>query len=107
MEERIFIELMTSDRKLEATLEDNPGANRNPISHLCKPILVAFVWELTKETINLPLGCFQGGVEEVTGPSSRGRGAQWSGHASGGQNSSARAPAVALRGAPVWRIYGK
>ena len=24
-------------------------------------MLVAFVWELTKETIHLPLGCLQGG----------------------------------------------
>ena len=39
----------------------NPGANRKSISHRCHPILVAFVWELTKETINLPLGCLQGG----------------------------------------------
>jgi hypothetical protein len=23
---------------------------------------VAFVWDLTKETINLPLGCLEGGV---------------------------------------------
>jgi hypothetical protein len=39
----------------------NPGANLKSISHRCHPILVAFVWELTKETINLPLGCPQGG----------------------------------------------
>jgi hypothetical protein len=25
---------------------------------------MAFVWELIKETINLPLGCLQGGVRE-------------------------------------------
>ena len=37
-----------------------PGANFESISHRCHPILVAFVWELTKETINLPLGCLQG-----------------------------------------------
>jgi len=36
---------------------DNPGANLKSISHICYPILVAFVWELTKEAINLPLGC--------------------------------------------------
>ena len=36
-------------------------ANLESISHRCHPILVAFVWELTKETISLPLGCFQGG----------------------------------------------
>ena len=34
----------------------NPGANLKSISHRCHPILVAFVWELTKETIDLPLG---------------------------------------------------
>ena len=32
----------------------NPGANLKSISHRCQPILVAFVWELTKETIYLP-----------------------------------------------------
>ena len=40
---------------------DNPWANLKSISHRCHPILVAFVWELTKETIDLPLGCLQGG----------------------------------------------
>ena len=40
----------------------NPGANLKSISHRCHPILVAFVWELTKETIDLPLGCHQGGL---------------------------------------------
>ena len=39
----------------------NPGANLKSISHRCHPILVAFAWELTKETIVLPLGCLQGG----------------------------------------------
>ena len=33
------------------------GANLKSISHRCHPILVAVVWDLTKETINLPLGC--------------------------------------------------
>ena len=32
------------------------------IFHRCHPILVAFEWELTKETIHLPLGCLQGGA---------------------------------------------
>ena len=40
----------------------NPGANLKSISHRCHPILVAYVWELTKETIYLPLGCIQGGL---------------------------------------------
>ena len=40
-------------------------ANRKSISHRCHPILVAFVWELTNETIHLPLGCLQGGFKAV------------------------------------------
>jgi len=40
----------------------NPGANLKSIAHICHPILVAFVWELTKETIVLPLSCLQGGA---------------------------------------------
>jgi len=43
----------------------NPGANLKSISHRCHPILVAFVWELTKETIYLPLGCIQGGKSTI------------------------------------------
>ena len=39
----------------------NPGANLKSISHRCHPILVACVWELTNATIELPLGCLQGG----------------------------------------------
>ena len=39
----------------------SPGANFRSISDRCHPILVAFVWELTQETIKLPLGCLQGG----------------------------------------------
>jgi len=35
----------------------NPGENIKSISHIFQPILVAFVWELAKETIDLPLGC--------------------------------------------------
>ena len=38
------------------------GANLKSISHRCHPILVAFAWELTEETIDLPLGCLQGGA---------------------------------------------
>ena len=43
----------------------NPGANLMSISHRCHPILVAFEWELTKETIDLTLGCLQGGGRDV------------------------------------------
>ena len=39
----------------------NPEANLKSISHSCHPILVVFVWKLTKETIHLPLGCLQVG----------------------------------------------
>ena len=39
-----------------------PWANLKSISHKCHLILVAFVWELTKATVNLPLGCLQGGA---------------------------------------------
>ena len=38
----------------------NPGANLKSISHRCYLFEVAFVWELAKETIYLPLGCLQG-----------------------------------------------
>ena len=40
----------------------NPGANLKSISHRCYLFEVAFVWELTQETIHLPLGCLQGGI---------------------------------------------
>ena len=45
----------------------NPGANLKSMSHRCHPILVAFVWESIKDTINLPLGCLQGGCEQDEG----------------------------------------
>ena len=37
-------------------------ANLKSISHRCHLFEVAFVWELTTETIHLPLGCLQGGL---------------------------------------------
>jgi len=43
----------------------NPGANRKSISHRCHPILVA---KLTKEIIDLPLGCLQGGARPPCSP---------------------------------------
>ena len=45
---------------------DNPGANLKSIFHRCHLMLVAFVWELTKETIHLPLGCLQGGIRQLS-----------------------------------------
>jgi len=47
-----------------ATKTLHPGvelrANLKSISHKCHLYEVVFVWELTKETIHLPLGCLQG-----------------------------------------------
>ena len=40
----------------------NPGTNIKSIFHTCYLREVAFEWELTKETIDLPLGCLQGGL---------------------------------------------
>ena len=42
-------------------LGGNQGAYLNSISPRCHLFEVAFVWELTKETIHLPMGCLQGG----------------------------------------------
>ena len=39
----------------------NPGTNLKSISHRCYLRGVTFEWELTTETIHLPLGCLQGG----------------------------------------------
>ena len=36
-------------------------ANLKSIAHRCHVFEAAFVWELSKETIHLPLGCLQGG----------------------------------------------
>ena len=47
----------------------NPRAKLKSMSHRCHPILVAFVWELTKETFHLPMGCLQGGEKAVRRPS--------------------------------------
>ena len=48
--------------KVKFTLEATQGKTLRPISHRYHPILVSFVWELTTETIDLPMGCLQGGV---------------------------------------------
>ena len=45
----------------------NPGGNLKSISHRCYPNLAAFVWDLTKETINLHLGYLQGGRDILAG----------------------------------------
>ena len=46
----------------------NPGANLESISHRCCLREVAFEWELTTETIDLSLGCLQGGVVRPPAP---------------------------------------
>ena len=43
---------------------DNPGENVKSISNKFYLRELAFEWELTEETIYLPLGCFQGGYPE-------------------------------------------
>ena len=40
----------------------HPGANLESISHRCYLFEIAFEWELTEETIVLPLGCLQDGL---------------------------------------------
>ena len=40
----------------------NRGGNLRSIAHRCHLIRVASVWALTKETIDMPLGCLQGGL---------------------------------------------
>ena len=45
----------------ETTLEVTQGQILSQISHRCYLFEVAFVCELTQESINLPLGCLQGG----------------------------------------------
>ena len=56
---------------------DHPGvelrANLKSMSHRCHLFEVAFLWELTQETIHLPLGCLQGGAADpmVSGSTSQ------------------------------------
>jgi len=54
-----------------SALEATQGQILSQISHRCHPILVAFVWELTKETIHFPLGCLQGGSRQATSGADR------------------------------------
>ena len=42
-------------------MEAPQGDDLESISHRCYLREVAFAWELTKETIHLPLACLQGG----------------------------------------------
>ena len=49
--------------------ENRPGvelrAKLKYISHKCHLFEMTFVWELTKETIHLPVGCLQGTLYQV------------------------------------------
>ena len=54
--------LITADGKAHTHPGGDPGANFKTISKRCYFFEVAFVWELTKETIVLPLGCLQRGL---------------------------------------------
>ena len=56
------------DVKVPSHPGGNPGANLKSISRRCYLFQVAFVWELTKETIVLPLGCLKGGSPHPTTP---------------------------------------
>ena len=46
-------------------------ANLKSISHRCHLFEVAFVWELTRETIHLPRGCLQDGMPSPLAPCCR------------------------------------
>ena len=52
--------LKESEEEMEA-LQGELRANLKSTSHRCHLFEVAFVWELTEETIHLPLSCLQGG----------------------------------------------
>jgi len=62
----VSIAMWCFPRRLDSSVQrfhpgGNPGANLKSISHRCYLFEVAFVWELTQETIVLPMGCLQGG----------------------------------------------
>ena len=69
-----YVLLGRSSAAARCTLGENslahPGfqlrANLESISHRCHFFEVAFVWELTQETIHLPLGCLQGRMPAVS-----------------------------------------
>ena len=42
------------------------GKSLKSLSYRCQLIEVAFLWEVTKETIHLPMGCFQGETSTLT-----------------------------------------
>ena len=53
-------------RDLALHSEDDPGEILKSIALRCYFLAVAFVWELTEETMNWPLGCLQGGSRILT-----------------------------------------
>ena len=64
-DERHVLESKMAALKTQVT---RPGvefrANLKSIFHRCHLFEVAFVWKLTKQTIQLPLGCLWGGAVE-------------------------------------------
>ena len=60
-----LVAIRSPDHKARRLQPSHPGvelrANLKSISHRCHLFEVAFAWELTNETIHLPLGCLQGG----------------------------------------------
>ena len=56
----------SASSRMLAVAGPHPGvelrANLKSISNRCHLFEVAFVWEMTHETINLPMGCLFGGV---------------------------------------------
>ena len=49
--------------RLQASEVPNPGANLKSLCYRCYFREAAFEWELTKDTIDLPLSCLQGKVK--------------------------------------------
>ena len=59
---RVYIYLYTAN--MAHLPGDELRANLKSIAHSCFLFEVAFVWELPRETIHLPLGCLQGGIRQ-------------------------------------------
>ena len=53
--------VVCSNRRRQDQLGSHPGAKLKSFFHRCNPILGAFGWESTKETIESPLGFLLGG----------------------------------------------
>jgi len=64
--QNVLTDYLKVDSQLQLRNLRHPGvelrANLKSISHRCHLFEVAFLWQLTRETIHLPLGCLQGGA---------------------------------------------